>query len=156
MGIKLIHMHIKCIIALYPWFYMPSSVHKILIHGADMMNHVSLSIGIVSEEAQESRNKDLWNLREQHIRKNSRKNTMEDWMHSLHFSSDPLISSISKLPSLYSRNQVIVDNDVQNLLLKQNIKKMLFVLIILILIRNMYFCLKTMYQIVQIFLYLNY
>ena len=23
--------------ALYPWFYMPSSVHKILIHGVDII-----------------------------------------------------------------------------------------------------------------------
>ena len=75
------------------------------------------------EEAKESINKDLRNFREQHTWKNSRKNTMEDLMHSLLFSSDHLISSISKRPSLYSRNQIIVDNDVQNLLLKQNIQE---------------------------------
>lgn len=53
--------------------YMPSSVHKILIHGAEIINNVSLPIGMMSEEAQESRNKDLRNLREHHTRKNSRK-----------------------------------------------------------------------------------
>ena len=53
-------------VALYPWFYMPSSVHKILFHGADIINHVSLPIGMMSEEAQESRNNYLRNFREQH------------------------------------------------------------------------------------------
>ena len=37
-------------------------------------HHISLPIGMKSEEAQESRNKDLRNFREQHLRKNSRKN----------------------------------------------------------------------------------
>ena len=72
-------------VALHPWFYMPSFVHKILIHGADIINHVFLPIGKMSEAAQESRNKDLRNFREQHTRKNSRKNTMEDLIHSLLF-----------------------------------------------------------------------
>ena len=44
-------------------------------------------------------------------------------MRSLLFSSDPLISSISKRPSLYSQNQTIVDIDVQNLLVEQNIQE---------------------------------
>ena len=52
---------------------MPSFVHKILIHGADIKNHVFLPIGMISEEPQESRNKDVRNFREQHTPKNSRK-----------------------------------------------------------------------------------
>lgn len=107
----------------YPWFYMPSSVHKILIHGADIINSVSLPIGMMSEEAQEARNKDLRNFREHHTRKNSRKNTMEDLMHSLLFSSDPLISSLSKKPSSYSRNNIEIDSDVINLLSEPNIQE---------------------------------
>ena len=102
---------------------MPSFVHKILSHGANIINHVSLPIGKMYEEVQESRNKDLRNFGEQHTRKNSIKNTMEDLMHSLLFSSDPLISSICKRSSIYSRNQIIVDNDVQILLLEQNIQE---------------------------------
>ena len=43
----------------YPWFYMSSAVHKILCHGANIINHVSLPIGKMCEEVQESRNKDL-------------------------------------------------------------------------------------------------
>jgi len=35
----------KLFISLYPWFYMPSSVHKILIHGANVINAALLPIG---------------------------------------------------------------------------------------------------------------
>lgn len=35
----------KLFIFLYPWYYMPSSVHKILIHGADVINAALLPIG---------------------------------------------------------------------------------------------------------------
>ena len=116
---------VEIYVALYPWFYMPSSVHKILIHGAVIINHASFPIGMMSEAAQESRNKDLRNFREQHTRKNSKKkNIMEDLMHSLLLSSDPLIS-ISQRPFLrvYSQNQIIVDNNAQNLLLEHNIQE---------------------------------
>ena len=49
---------------------------------------------------------------------------MEDLMHSLLLSSDPLIS-ISQRPFLrvYSQNQIIVDNNAQNLLLEHNIQE---------------------------------
>ena len=52
---------------------MPSSVHKILILGVDIKNNVSIPIGMMSEEAQESRNKDLRNFREHHMGKISNK-----------------------------------------------------------------------------------
>ncbi|KAL4720538.1 hypothetical protein ACJJTC_001434 [Scirpophaga incertulas] len=43
----------------YKWFYMPSSVHKVLIHGESVIRHFSvLPLGQLSEDAQESRNKD--------------------------------------------------------------------------------------------------
>lgn len=35
----------KLFVSLYPWFYMPSSVHKILIHGADVIRFAILPIG---------------------------------------------------------------------------------------------------------------
>jgi hypothetical protein len=51
---------------------MPASVHKILIHGAIIITEAMLPIGQISEEAQESRNKDLKQFREFHARKMSR------------------------------------------------------------------------------------
>jgi len=32
-------------VSLYPWYYMPSSVHKILIHGTDVIRSALLPIG---------------------------------------------------------------------------------------------------------------
>lgn len=110
----------KLFIHLYPWYYMPASIHKVLVHGADVIRYAILPIGNLifyllkiifiiisyiklcfviilgqlSEEAQESRNKDYKRIREHHTQKSSRKNTNEDLFHILLVSSDPHISSI--------------------------------------------------------------
>ncbi|KAF0751334.1 Uncharacterized protein FWK35_00022448 [Aphis craccivora] len=84
----------KYYITLYPWFYMPASVHKILIHGADVIQHALLPIGQLYEEAQECRNKDFKIFRQHHSRKNSRINNNEDLVHMLCVSPDPVISSL--------------------------------------------------------------
>lgn len=47
--------------------------HKILIHGAIIITVAILPIGMSSKDVPESRNKDLWNYREHHIRKISKK-----------------------------------------------------------------------------------
>jgi len=39
----------------YPWFYLPASVHKILIHGTQIFENAILPIGLISEKAQEAR-----------------------------------------------------------------------------------------------------
>lgn len=40
----------------YAWYYMPSSVHKLLLHGADIIEHNNfIPIGKLSEEASEAR-----------------------------------------------------------------------------------------------------
>ena len=49
----------KLFVKEYPWFYMSRSVHKILIHGADIVSGANLPIGQLSKEAQVSRSKDL-------------------------------------------------------------------------------------------------
>lgn len=35
----------KLFVELYPWYYMPTSVHIILLHGADVIRHAILPIG---------------------------------------------------------------------------------------------------------------
>ncbi|KAL4714906.1 hypothetical protein ACJJTC_014277 [Scirpophaga incertulas] len=66
----------------YKWFYMPSSVHKVLIHGESVIRHFSvLPLGQLSEDAQESRNKDYKQFRVHHARKCSRAATNEDILH---------------------------------------------------------------------------
>ena len=84
----------ECYAKLYPWFNMPASLHKVLIHGHSIIDCLSLPIGYYSEEAGESRNKDTKNYRLYHSRKNSRKHTNEDQIHLLCATSDPFISTI--------------------------------------------------------------
>lgn len=56
----------------YKWYYMPQSVHRILIHGADIIEAAEVPVGCLSEEPQECRNKDIRKFREKHARKVSR------------------------------------------------------------------------------------
>lgn len=85
-------------VKLYGWYKMPASVHKILIHGADVMDSLLLPIGQLSEEALEARHKECRYIREHNTRKISREQNVEDLLHALLISSDPLISSLRPLP----------------------------------------------------------
>lgn len=78
---------------------MPQSVHKLLIHGTSIMEEAIMPIGTLSQEAQEARNKDVRNYREFHARKFSRTQNVEDILHMLLISSDPLISSLRRARS---------------------------------------------------------
>lgn len=83
---------------IYPWFCMPTTVHKILIHGHQIVNSLMLPIGQMSEEAQESCNKDIKKFRENFARKCDREKNVEDVFRRLLITSDPIISSLRKLP----------------------------------------------------------
>lgn len=52
----------KLFVELYSWYSMPTTVHKILIHGAEIVQYFLVPIGQMSEEAQEARNKDIKNI----------------------------------------------------------------------------------------------
>ena len=78
----------------YPWYYMPASAHKLLVHGRDVISRFLLPIGMFSEEAQEARNKHFRSFRLHHARKDSRLHTMTDLMNHLFVTSDPVISEI--------------------------------------------------------------
>lgn len=98
----------------YEWYYMPSSVHKILIHGESIIKHfVVIPIGQLSEDAQESRNKNYKKCRLHHARKCSRSATNEDVFHTLLYTSDPYISSLRKT---YSKSMKALDEDTLDLL----------------------------------------
>lgn len=82
-------------VELYDWYYMSSTVHKLLIHGGDIIaENAIVPIGSLSEEASEARNKDFRRFREHHSRKKSRQASNEDILNMLLLSSDPLITSI--------------------------------------------------------------
>lgn len=82
----------------YPWYNMPPTLHKYLIHGPEIISKSLLPLGLLTEEAQEARNKDFKKFREHHSRKCSREKTMEDIFKFLILSSDPVITNKRKLP----------------------------------------------------------
>ncbi|KAL0832212.1 hypothetical protein ABMA28_001664 [Loxostege sticticalis] len=80
-------------VELYDWYYMSSTVHK-LLHGSDIIEKNDIvPIGTLSEEASESRNKDFRRFREHNSRKRSRQDSNQDILNMLVVSSDPLLSS---------------------------------------------------------------
>ena len=80
----------------YWWYPLPASVHKVLIHGWQIMQNSSLPVGMLSEEPQEARNKDYRYYREHHTRKDTREHTNEDLLKILLVSSDPVITSFCR------------------------------------------------------------
>lgn len=76
----------------YPWFYMPSTIHKILVHGQVIIESSMLPVGVLSEQASESRNKLYRRYREHHAYHGSRSKTIGDVFRRSLQSSDPVIS----------------------------------------------------------------
>lgn len=83
-------------VELYYWYYMPSSLHKPLMHGYKIIKSQIVPIGQLSEEAQEAKNKDFKRWRENNTRKTSRVDTNTDLIHYLLVSADLYISSLRK------------------------------------------------------------
>lgn len=88
----------KLAILLYPWYKLPATVHKILFHGAEIIENTVLPIGALSEEAQESRNKDYKYFRTYRSRKCSRSATNTDIFNMIMISSDPVITQLRPVP----------------------------------------------------------
>lgn len=84
----------ELLIQKYPWYYMSISVHKILIHGSEIIKHCLVPIGQLSEEVIEARHKEFRQYRKENTRKCNRIATNEDILHSLLISSDPYITSL--------------------------------------------------------------
>ncbi|KAE8739180.1 hypothetical protein FOCC_FOCC015321 [Frankliniella occidentalis] len=92
------HETARLYVQLYPWNYVPSTVHKMLIHGHSAIEAAPVPIGMLSEEGSEALNKYVRNAREFHTRKFSSEATNEDLLKRLLVSSDPAISSLRRLP----------------------------------------------------------
>ncbi|XP_049301884.1 uncharacterized protein LOC125775388 [Bactrocera dorsalis] len=88
----------------YPWYNMTPTLHKFFIHGPEIIVHALLPIGQPSEEAQEARNKDFKRYREHFSRKSSQTKCNEDILKRFLVTSDPLISSKTKLPAKKSKS----------------------------------------------------
>lgn len=105
----------KLYVDLYNWYYMPASVHKVLAHGAAIIENLGVvPIGKLSEEAAEARNKDFRRYREHHSRKFCRKATNEDIINNLLISSDP---HISKLRPKHLRKHKALSDEAKSLLI---------------------------------------
>lgn len=85
-------------VELYGWYYMPTAVHKLLMHGKDIIGSSLLPIGQLSEEAQEACNKLFKEFRLRFARKNYREKTMEDVFKRFLEMSDPFISNCRPIP----------------------------------------------------------
>ena len=79
----------------YPWWPMNAAVHIILLHGWAVMDSLKIPMGELSEEAQESKNKDLKFTRTFRTRKCSEKKCNEDTIKGMLASSDPIIATIN-------------------------------------------------------------
>ena len=82
-------------VELYPWYYMPVTFHKIVAHGAEIIATSTLPIGMMGEDAAESRNKVYRQDRQFHFGKRSLQANFTDVFNRAMDSSDPIISSLS-------------------------------------------------------------
>jgi len=92
---KISHATAELYVRCYPWYPMPSTVHKILMHGAEIISTSLLPIGMLGEEASEARNKDYKRYRKDHSKKHNRETNLEDTFYRIMDTSDPVISTIS-------------------------------------------------------------
>ena len=81
-------------LALYSWYHMPSTMHKVLIHGAEIVRSAIVPLGALSEEAQETSNRLYKEYRQFHARKFSRQATNMDILRMFLARSDPVIVSV--------------------------------------------------------------
>lgn len=86
------HTTAKLYVELYGWHPMSPTVHKILMHGAQVISSHIVPIGQLSEEAAEARNKHFRKYRVDFARKFSRVDCNRDILNRLLLTSDPFIS----------------------------------------------------------------
>ena len=67
------------------------TVHKILIHSIEVIKHALLPIGMLSEEAIKARQKQIRKYRECHARKMSNESNIQEVLHFILVSFDPVI-----------------------------------------------------------------
>lgn len=110
----------KLYIEMYNWYYMPASLHKVLIHGADIERNSILPLGMLSEEGAEARNKYYKRDRLMHSRKNSRINTMHDLFCRQLDASDPMISEFGRKNRLLNQAKRTLPTEVTQLFQKSD------------------------------------
>ena len=105
----------KIYVTHFKWYPMPAAIHKMIVHSHQAVRDKPVPIGLLSEEAQESRNKDVKNFQEHFTRKYYQKVTNEDVMRRLLCSSDPFITSMRR--SSESKKELALPEECLDLLL---------------------------------------
>lgn len=100
---------VRTFVELYPWFYMPTSVHKLLLHGTEIIAHALLPIGQMSEDAQESCNKYIKRYREDHAKMQQNKDNARSYF-----------TSVSGIRSLHFKFKKIASKKIQILIIRSN------------------------------------
>ena len=93
---------------------MPISVHKMLMHGAAVIDALIIPIGQASEEGIEARHKEIRNARMHHTCKISRTRVNKDLMQWFLASSDSLVASNRK--PKYMKKDISLPPEVESLL----------------------------------------
>ena len=78
------------------WYRMNPSLHCMLEHGKDIIDHLPCPPGLCSEEGSESQNKEYKRIRCHLSSKNSRKNVMRDLFNRLCWRSDPEVLRVNE------------------------------------------------------------
>lgn len=104
-------------VELYSWYPMPPTLHKMLVHGADVMARFTLPLGCFSEECSEGRNKYLKEAREHHASKYSRERNLGDISNYLFATGDPLISYLSITAQTKKKAKKSYPSELLNMLL---------------------------------------
>lgn len=73
------------------WYKIPPTIHKILVHGKDIIEACPVPIGWTSEEGSEANNKYIRKFISNHTRKTSHIDTLTDLFHRLLEISDPVL-----------------------------------------------------------------
>ena len=73
------------------WYSLPPTLHRVFVHGKDIIKATPVAIGLTSEEGSEANAKFARNFLQHHTRKTFHKDTMFDLYHRLLDISDPFV-----------------------------------------------------------------
>jgi hypothetical protein len=101
----------------YKFYTMPVTLHKVLVHGQDIMSHSLVPLGFLSEEASENCNKLYKNYRQFHARKTSQEDNLSDIFYRRMEASDPLISSLNEKKMKSRKKKMSLPESVKKMLI---------------------------------------
>ena len=104
---------------------MPSTIHKILIHGCEIFSSFELPVGQLAKDTLEATHKELRKTRLHHTRKASRMQSNTDLIRTLLITSEPKLAYLSNI-SKSQKTTVEGDMEIQEYLLDNENRELLF------------------------------